>query len=92
MGSSYVVAVYQLGVEPAFFLANVADYLEPSDLWIGMFKAACMGVVIWVLSCYFGYTAEPGPEGVGKAANNAIVSEVIVAIIVTLLITMVAYR
>jgi len=91
LASAYLVAVHQLGVEPAFFIGNIVDYLEPYDLGIGMLKAVAMGVVIWVLSCYFGFSAAPGPEGVGRAANQAIVSEVVVAVLVTLLITSLAY-
>ena len=92
MASAYVVAVYQLGVEPAFFLSNIEEYLEPRDLYIGMFKAMLMGVEIWILSCYFGYTAKPGAEGVGRAANAAIVSEVVFAVLIALFVTSVFYR
>lgn len=91
MGSAYVVAVYQLNLEPAWFLANIGGYLAPSDLWIGLLKALCMGVEIWILSCYFGYTASPGPEGVGRAANTAIVVEVVLAVFIALFITSIFY-
>ena len=82
----------QLGVEPAYFLANIEDYLSPYDLWISLLKSLCMGIEIWVLSCYFGYTAKPGPEGVGRAANMAIVVEVVLAVLIALVITAIAYR
>lgn len=91
MASAYVVAVFQLGVEGAWFIENVQHYLAPADLWIGLLKALCMGIEIWVLSCYFGYTAQPGPEGVGRAANAAIVAEVVLAVLIALVITALFY-
>lgn len=91
MGSAYIVAVYQLDVEGAWFLENVQTFLAPRDLFIGLLKAMCMGIEIWILSCYFGYTAKPGPEGVGRAANTAIVVEVVLAVLIALVITAIFY-
>jgi phospholipid/cholesterol/gamma-HCH transport system permease protein len=91
IGSAYVVAVYQLGIEPAYFMANIVDYVAPYDILVGLLMAGFMGVAIWVLSCYFGYTADPGPDGVGKATNTAIVTEILVSVFIALLVTAVAY-
>lgn len=86
-----VVAIYQLGVEPAYFLANVETYLGPSDLYKGLLKSLVFAIVIWSTSCWQGLTAGPGPEGVGAATNRAIVIEVLLCLLLNVVLTFLLY-
>lgn len=91
VAAGYIVAVHQLGVNPATFLGNVASYTGLADVLYGMAKGAVFGLLICLLSCYQGYYSEPGPEGVGRATNRAVVSVCIVCIIVNYLLSELMY-
>ncbi|MEA5139126.1 MlaE family ABC transporter permease [Arcicella rigui] len=43
------------------------------DFFAFVFKAFCFGFTIGIAGCYQGYNAENGTQGVGKAANTAVV-------------------
>ena len=44
------------------------------DIWTGIIKAICYGFTIGIVGCYKGYHATKGTEGVGRAANSAVVT------------------
>lgn len=69
----YVVAVYQLGVNPGTFMGDVLSYLTLSDLWKGIIRAEIFAVVVCLMSCYYGFNSAPGPAGVSRAINWAVV-------------------
>ena len=85
------VSVVQLGVERASFLGNVTDWLGPEDLYKGVFKSVIFACFIWGTSCWQGFAAGPGPEGVGAATNRAIVLEVLLCLIGNLFLTAFLY-
>ena len=91
VASAGVVAVWQLGVEHAWFLANVTDWIGPPDLYKGVLKAEVFAIVIWTVSCRYGFTAGPGPEGVGTATNRAIVVEVLLCLMLNVILTALLY-
>ena len=86
-----LVSVYQLGVEGAWFLGNVTDWLGASDIYKGLFKAVVFAFFIWGTSCWQGFAAGPGPEGVGKATNRAIVIEVLLCLVGNVVLTAALY-
>jgi phospholipid/cholesterol/gamma-HCH transport system permease protein len=43
------------------------------DLWGSVLKCVVFGAIIAVVCCYKGMTASGGPEGVGRAVNQAVV-------------------
>jgi len=44
-----------------------------TDLWGSVFKCVVYGAIIAIVCCYKGMTASGGPEGVGRAVNQAVV-------------------
>ena len=46
-----------------------------TDLWGSLLKTTLFGAIIAIVSCYKGMTASGGPEGVGRAVNQAVVIE-----------------
>ncbi len=69
----YVVGVKMLHVNQTFFIQNMLDYTKVSDLLNGLVKATVFGILISIISCYKGYNAENGAEGVGLATTEAVV-------------------
>lgn len=91
VAAAYCVSVFQLGISPGVFMENVAGYTAMSDVFYGMVKGMVFAVLICLLSCYQGYYSEPGPEGVGRATNRAVVSVCVVCIIMNYLLSELMY-
>lgn len=91
LGSTFMVSVFQMGQDPVTFWSYVKGHVEPFDLGVGALKGLIFGLFLSVLSCYFGFVAGKGPEGVGRAANQAVVTTAVVLIGLNLLLTWIFY-
>ena len=87
----YLVGVYKLGFNPGLYLARTLEYLEFSDVFLGLVKAAVFGFLIALMGCYHGYHSGRGAEGVGLATTNAVVSASILILISSYLVTAVFF-
>ena len=47
--------------------------MHESDIFNGLTKAACFGLILTLIGCYKGFNASGGAEGVGKATTEAVV-------------------
>jgi len=83
----YLVGVYRLGFNPSIYLARTMEFLEISDVTLGLIKAAVFGFLIALMGCYHGYHSGRGAEGVGRATTNAVVSSSILILISNYLVT-----
>ncbi len=70
----YVVSGYKLGFNPATYLKNTLDFVEPQDVISGLVKAGVFGFLVTLMGCYHGYNSRGGAQGVGAATTNAVVS------------------
>jgi phospholipid/cholesterol/gamma-HCH transport system permease protein len=70
----YIISIGKLGFNPATYLSNTWDVLQPIDVISGLVKAAVFGFLIALMGCYHGYNSRGGAEGVGQATTNAVVS------------------
>jgi len=70
----YVVSSYKLGFNPATYLKNTMDFVEPQDVISGLVKAGVFGFLVTLMGCYHGYNSRGGAQGVGAATTNAVVS------------------
>ena len=57
----------------AAFVKSAFSTISFLDINSSIFKAICYGFTIGVAGCYQGYYAQNGTQGVGKAANSAVV-------------------
>lgn len=71
--AAWAVAVFQLGINGQEFLAYASSTTSLIDFWYTTIKAFVFGVIICLVSCFFGFTSKPGPSGVGVATNAAVV-------------------
>lgn len=72
MGSFLNVHQNELTSLTAFFKSAFAS-ISFLDIYASVFKAICYGFTIGVAGCYQGYNAQNGTQGVGRAANLAVV-------------------
>lgn len=77
----YFVSVYLLGANPYVYESKTYQYLEFKDIYTGLIKAAVFGFLIAIISCYNGFIAEGGAEGVGRATTRAVVASSMVVLI-----------
>ena len=72
MGSFFDVHQFELTSFTAF-IKSAFSTITFLDIFSSIFKAFCYGFTIGVAGCYQGYFAQNGTQGVGKAANTAVV-------------------
>jgi phospholipid/cholesterol/gamma-HCH transport system permease protein len=73
VSSSYLVAVYQLGLNGHEFIGLAVSVTHVVDFGFCTIKAVCFGTIICLVSCFYGFESQPGPSGVGQATNSAVV-------------------
>lgn len=83
----YIVATYRLGFSPGGYLNQTIDFLEPSDIYSGLIKAAAFGFIISAMGCYHGFKSRGGAQGVGQATTNAVVSASILILVTNYILT-----
>jgi phospholipid/cholesterol/gamma-HCH transport system permease protein len=69
----YFVGVKLLGINSGTYVTNTVKYIEFSDIYNGLVKAACFGLILGAIGCYKGYNARGGAQGVGRATTEAVV-------------------
>ena len=70
----YFVSVHLMGANPYVYMAKTYQYLEFKDIYTGLVKASVFGTLISLISCHYGFVAEGGAEGVGRATTRAVVA------------------
>lgn len=68
------------------FFTQVFDKIAFVDVFAMALRAIVFGFTIGFASCYIGYNSSKGTEGVGKAANSAVVASMFIVFIEELLI------
>ena len=66
-------------------------FLNPVDLIWSFLQAVSMALVIMLVHTYYGFTASGGPAGVGEAVGRAVRTSLIVAALVTVMISLAVY-
>lgn len=66
-------------------------FLNPVDLLWSFVQALSMSLVIMLVHTYYGFTASGGPAGVGEAVGRAVRTSLIVAALVTVMISLAVY-
>ena len=83
----YVIAIYKLNFNPSMYIYATMEYLQLIDIIQGTVKAAVFGIIISMVSCYFGFNATKGAEGVGFATTSSVVISSVMILTSTYVIT-----
>ena len=70
----FTVATLKLDLNPILYMISTIDNFNSIDLIQGLIKALVFGVIISIVSCYFGFNASGGAEGVGRATTISVVT------------------
>ncbi len=69
----YLVGVGLLQINSGIYVAKMIEIMELEDIFNGLVKAACFGLILSLVGCYKGFYTSGGAEGVGKATTQAVV-------------------
>lgn len=68
----YAVATGTLGFNPATYINNTVNFLEPLDVISSLTKGAVFGFCAALMGCYHGMNSGRGAMGVGRATKSAV--------------------
>ncbi|WP_268034569.1 MlaE family ABC transporter permease [Algoriphagus sp. PAP.12] len=85
MGSFLNVNSNEL-VSLSTFFFQVFESISFLDIWSSVLKSLLFGFTIGIVGCYKGYHSSKGTEGVGRAANSAVVISMFLIFIEELLV------
>ncbi len=73
MIGGYLVIVNLMGVSSSIYFENMVLYTSIKDIIDSLIKSFVFGIIVVIVSCYNGFNATTGAEGVGKATNLSVV-------------------
>jgi phospholipid/cholesterol/gamma-HCH transport system permease protein len=69
----YLVGVGLLKINSGIYVAKMIQIVELEDIFNGLVKSACFGLILSLVGCYKGFYTTGGAAGVGKATTQAVV-------------------
>ncbi|MCK4738688.1 MAG: ABC transporter permease [Deltaproteobacteria bacterium] len=87
IAGGYLIGVNMLDINSGVYMARTEEYLQMSDIFNGLIKAAVFGLLISLSACYQGFNAKGGAEGVGKCTTQAVVMGSVMVLISDFLLT-----
>ena len=81
MFGGYVIGVFKLRISSYHYIHRTVNVLILKDVYTGLIKAFIFGMLIAIVSCYYGFKARGGAEGVGQATTMAVVVSFILIIV-----------
>jgi phospholipid/cholesterol/gamma-HCH transport system permease protein len=76
--ASYVAVIQQVGgVSTGGYSLIFWEFQNPGDLLFSIIKGMAMATVIVLVGCYYGYTAQGGPVGVGVATAKSMIVNIV---------------
>src|SRR6201991_4717104 len=86
----YLNVVTNEGTSYTTFIEQVFEPLQFLDFTASLIKSIVFGFTIGIVGCYQGYFSTKGTEGVGKAANGAVVTAMFMIFVEEILIVQIA--
>jgi len=87
----FFVSVKVLDANRTIYLRRTWDFLQFSDIYSGLVKAAFFGLVISLIGCYKGFHTRGGAEGVGRATTGSVVVSSMMILISDYLLTAILF-
>ena len=87
----FIIGTVKLNILPSLYWKLTTVPLVFKDLGSGLLKSVVFAVILCVVSCFEGFRAEGGAEGVGHATTVAVVSSFIQIIAADCIITAIFY-
>lgn len=69
----YLVSVYLFGMAPTSYFDPMPQHITLFDLFTGIFKSICFGIIFVTVCCFKGMRARGGAAGVGLSITRSVV-------------------
>jgi phospholipid/cholesterol/gamma-HCH transport system permease protein len=86
----YLIGVFVARIPVGPFVQHTKDFMNPSDILHGLFKAVIFGAIVSVITTWRGYSAFGGAKGVGEGTTRAVVMSSIAVLAADYVITFIA--
>lgn len=86
------IAVSRVGITQATFVRGMKLMFDANEVYGGLLKSLVFGGAIAVVGCFFGFNAEGGAEGVGRAATRAVVASCVLILVLDYFLAEVIFR
>lgn len=83
----YIVCVYVLELSPEDYESSIRNYVELTDIYGGLKKAAVFGLILSWVGTYKGMYTSGGARGVGIATTQSVVASSILILITNYFLT-----
>ncbi len=70
---AFFIAVVVKNVDMAGYLFELFRLVNPKDVYSGIIKAVFLGLIVGLISCFYGYYVKGGSKAVGDAATTSVV-------------------
>ena len=87
----WLVARFSLGITTSTYVGGMRFLFDTYDVWVGLLKAVCFGIVVSFMGFYHGMRAEAGAKGVGQATMRSVVSSCVWILVLDFIIVYVVY-
>ncbi len=77
----YLVGVFKLGLSSFMYFHRTVTVLVLKDVYTGLIKSFFFGIIVCIVSCYYGFRTTGGAEGVGLSTTMAVVVSFILIIV-----------
>jgi len=74
IAGSYVVSVWYKSVDKTSFLFELYRMVNPKDVYSGLIKSLVLGLIVGLISCFYGYYVQGGSKAVGDATTRSVVA------------------
>ncbi|NOZ41610.1 MAG: ABC transporter permease [Alphaproteobacteria bacterium] len=83
----FLIATGKLNFNAGNYMTQTMDFLEATDVYTSLSKAAVFGFFIALMGCYHGYHSRGGAQGVGISTTNAVVSACMLILLSNYIVT-----
>ena len=87
---AYLIGVYVAGIPIGPFVEHTREFMNPSDIMHGLYKALVFGLIVSVITTWRGYSAFGGAKGVGEGTTRAVVWSSVAVLLADYVITFIA--
>jgi phospholipid/cholesterol/gamma-HCH transport system permease protein len=87
LACAIAIAVLRYNFSTPEYLNALIHFVAGKDLVCALVKGACFGMVVPIISCFYGFNCKGGAEGVGTATTNSVVASTIIIIVLDFLLT-----
>ena len=87
LAAALVISQTNMGFTAGLFMASMRRFVHFHDLLQSGFKGAVFGMVIPIVSCWFGFRCKSGASGVGFATTSSVVVSTVCIMILDFLMS-----